>query len=332
MAIPPNYKWLGILAKHVMSILIKSFLGSIKGFFGKTVPLKVEHIPTFRCNFKCSYCGLWNKKSKELSTKEIKVLMDKFSKAGTVSWNFTGGEPLLRRDIKELVEYAKFKGFYVTLNSNGILIKNNLDWIKKVDLIGISLDGTKEVHNKTRGQFDKVLESIKLLKEIKANVYICTVMNKLNLKNRGKGLKEILNLAKALNIKIAVLPIFEDKLNNIKDLKPTREEFEEGLEILKEFKKERNLLLISWSTLEYLEKGCLPFKCLAGKFFCTIYPDGKVSPCMFMPKVSSLKDLKCVGKVDCNSNGFHCQLCYLEYNNLFSLKPKALYTFIKNYY
>lgn len=318
-----------------MSILFKSAIGITKGTLGRNVPLKVEHIITYKCNFRCSYCNLWNEKTKELSTDQIKLLMDKFSKMGTVSWNFTGGEPLLRDDMKELVDYAKLKRFYITLNSNGILVKKNIGWLKNVDLIGISLDGPDYIHNKTRGKFAEVIEAVKLLIENKANIYICSVMSKNSLKEDCKGLRDTLKLAEDLNVRIAVLPLFEDKLSKgkIDDLIPTREEFKMGVEVLKEFKRRNNrLLLISWPTLDYFEKGLPPIKCKAGKYYCSIWPDGKVSQCMFMEKQNSIKNLKPVGKVDCNLDGFHCQLCYLEYNNIFSLKLNTLYIFLRNYF
>lgn len=315
---------------------IKTLIGLIKGkLSNKSIPLKVEHIISYNCNFKCSYCNLWDIKTKELSTQEIKNLMDYFSKKGTISWNFTGGEPLLREDIKELVEYGKKLKFYITLNTNGSLIKQNISWLNKIDLLGISLDAIEE-HNKTRNKTSKeIIDAVKLLKDNKINVYICSVLNKYNLKNEGKELKELLNLTKELDVPLSPLPIFKHESNKerIDELIPLEEEFKNGIEILKKFKKKnKRNLLISNSTLKYLENGfpLSPIKCYAGKYFLTLYPDGKLSPCMFLPKVESLDKLKEVGKVNCNENGFNCQLCYLEYNNLFSLKPGTLYELIKN--
>lgn len=315
---------------------IKSLIGIIKGKLTKScVPLKVEHIISYKCNFRCSYCNLWNINSKELSTQEIKNLMTSFSKKGTVSWNFTGGEPLLRKDIMELVEYGKKLGFYITLNTNGSLIKENLYWLNTVDLLGISLDAVSD-HNKTRNKtFYEIIENIKLLKDKNINVYICCVLNKHNIKDNCKELKNLLEICKELDIPLSPLPIFKHKLSQekINELIPSEVEFKRGINFLIDFKKKNSkFLLISKSTLLYLKNGFpLPsIRCYAGKYFCTLYPDGKLSSCMFLSQVQSLKDLKQAGKINCNKDCFNCQLCYLEYNNIFSLKPRTIYELIRN--
>ncbi len=75
----------------------------------------------WNCNQKCAFCyaaGQPLSSSKELTTKEWKCAIDKLHKAGVPMLTFTGGEPTVRRDIAELVEYAKW---HITrLNTNGI--------------------------------------------------------------------------------------------------------------------------------------------------------------------------------------------------------------------
>ncbi|MHA1344447.1 MAG: radical SAM protein [Promethearchaeota archaeon] len=312
---------------------LKTAKGIIKGkLTKKCVPLKVEHIITHRCNFKCNYCHLWKLKTPELNTNQIKRLMNHLSKKGTVSWNFTGGEPLLRKDIKELIEHAKKLKFYITLNTNGSLIKENLSWLKDVDLLGISLDAIEE-HKKTRDKtFKEIIEKVKLLKNKNVHVYICCVLNKYNLKNNCEELKKLLGLCKEIGISLSPLPLFESNLED-NNLIPTKSEFKNGIKFLINYKKRNSkTLLVSKSTLRYLAKNfpLPPIKCYAGKYFCTIHPDGKISSCMFSQQFRSLEELRKKGRIACNITGFNCQLCYLEYNNLFSLKPGTIYELIKN--
>lgn len=325
-----------------MNPMIKGAIGLVKGRIGIKVPIKVEHVCTYRCNYRCSYCKIWAEKSSELSTEEVKEMMRQFAKAGAVSWNFTGGEPLLRQDIKNLAFYAKELGMHVTINTNGSLVKDHVEWLKDLDLVGISLDGLKEIQDANRGEgsFERAVDAIESLKEAGAKVYICSVAGSLSLKDNAKGLKDLLAFVLNLGVKIAVLPLFEDSRNigTVDSVKKEMDGFNEAVKALKQFKKEHpGTLMVSNPTLNYFEKGMPRLYCYAGKHFCTVYPDGAMSPCLFMPKIDAkgdyigaFKRMNKMGMVDCNKVGFKCQLCYLEYNNIFSMRPGLLVELLRN--
>ena len=102
---------------------------------------KLEEIvieTTFRCNINCDFCFNKNvlKKNKrtykELTTKEIKEIIDKTSELNIPYIRFSGGEPLLRKDIFTLLAYAKSKNFKeIRLNTNGLLINKKIAIIIK---------------------------------------------------------------------------------------------------------------------------------------------------------------------------------------------------------
>ncbi len=320
-------------------VIIKAIQGIIKGKLGIKVPLKVQHYCSYRCNFRCKYCNLYSQKSKELSTKEIKAILEDFAKAGTVSWTFTGGEPLLRKDMKELVEYAKKLNMHVAMTTNGSLVKQNIDWLNKIDLLNISLDGPKEFHNEMRrgGSYDITIEAIKLLKQKNINVAITSVINKKSMENNWEYLRKTLALSKELGSKIVIMPVYCDQFNKekINDLMLSQEELKEGIKILREFKKENpHQLIMSNSALDWYEGKTKKMKCFAGKYFCSIFPDGSVWPCLFkkeekkgtLTPIESFKKLKIPKNCSCNLN------CYVEYNHLLSLNPKSLYEFIFQYH
>ncbi len=133
---------------------------------------------TSKCNLRCIHCyntvkyprtGIKN----ELTTEEAKEAIEKISKFGFRHIHLLGGEPLVRHDLFELIEYARNYEMEVTINSNGILL--NVDKIKRLIELGVSqfvfsLDGaTEEVNDKIRGKgtFQRVIKNIKLFKEIK---------------------------------------------------------------------------------------------------------------------------------------------------------------------
>ena len=74
--------------------------------FGKRIPLKVTHFITDKCNLRCSYCYINYNKEKEMSTEQIKNMLNEFAKLGTQIYGIAGGEPLVREDIFEVIKYA----------------------------------------------------------------------------------------------------------------------------------------------------------------------------------------------------------------------------------
>lgn len=108
---------------------------------------------TYRCNLKCPTC--YNDKdhdgAKELDTDEGFGLIDSAIGLGAVSVLFTGGEPLIRDDIFELMNYAKSKGLFVCLATNGILIKEEMipEICKCVDRINFGYSGLEIDRSKT---------------------------------------------------------------------------------------------------------------------------------------------------------------------------------------
>ena len=156
---------------------------------------------TLRCNAKCKHCGSRageNVELKdELKTEEIKKVFkevaDRYD-ASKILVAVTGGEPLVREDVFDVMTYAKSFGYVWGMTTNGILINDDvIDKMKSsgMESISISLDGLQESHDKFRGvpgSYQKIINNIKKLKE--ANFLKCfqvtTVVNKSNIKELEK--------------------------------------------------------------------------------------------------------------------------------------------------
>ena len=78
---------------------------------------------TNRCNFKCRHCYVEAESGNEVepSTEEAKAIMDQLKEAKVFTLSFSGGEPLLRKDLYDLLQYAT-KSFVVDVATNGSLI------------------------------------------------------------------------------------------------------------------------------------------------------------------------------------------------------------------
>jgi len=256
--------------------------------FGKRTPLEVIHEVTFRCNSKCKYCGISRMKMKEMSTEQVKTAIKEFTDAGTRIWTFTGGEPLLRKDIGELINYAKDSGIlFLHLVTNGVLFKKNLNELRRADKIYFSLDGPREVHEKTRcrGTYDKVIESIRLAKAEGFDVTIQTVICEENVKNDFYGIRFLFDLAQQLGVKIIFHPFYLHAHGNIPYKQLSDEKNIRALELIKALKKRSKSIRRSDTVydewIRRFQGVDTKLKSYAGILYCHLLPDGRVSPCFF---------------------------------------------------
>jgi MoaA/NifB/PqqE/SkfB family radical SAM enzyme len=86
------------------------------------IPLSVHFDLTYRCNERCVHCYLDHDDHGEMTTAEVRGVLDQLASAGTLFLIFSGGELLLRKDFFELLAYARQLGFDVKIKTNGILI------------------------------------------------------------------------------------------------------------------------------------------------------------------------------------------------------------------
>jgi len=112
---------------------------------------------TRRCNLKCVHCYSHSQDieyAEEMSTEEGKRLIDQLADFGAPVILFSGGEPLVRKDLFELIQYATSKKLRAVISTNGTLIKPEVaKRLQDFDLsyVGVSLDGTEEVNDRFRG-------------------------------------------------------------------------------------------------------------------------------------------------------------------------------------
>ena len=137
------------------------------------IPYSAQIEVTLRCNAVCPFCSFPllpnNLVSKEMTTQQIKMIIDQIAKLGVTSLSFTGGEPTLRKDLPDLVYHAGVvHDFMNGVATNGYLMPSLLKQngrLEGLDYILLSLDyPTAILHDKMRGikTFHKVLETIEL--------------------------------------------------------------------------------------------------------------------------------------------------------------------------
>ncbi|OQA02939.1 MAG: Antilisterial bacteriocin subtilosin biosynthesis protein AlbA [Planctomycetes bacterium ADurb.Bin401] len=144
---------------------------SDKYHFGSQGPVVVYNC-TKKCSLNCLHCYSRNSlNGKELDTKEAKDLLKQLAEINCAAVLFSGGEPLEREDLFELLDYSNVLGLRTVLSTNGNLIdavtaKKLFD--SGVSYAGVSIDGTEKTHDEFRGRagsFKAAVNGIKACKE-----------------------------------------------------------------------------------------------------------------------------------------------------------------------
>ena len=147
---------------------------------------------TRRCNLRCVHCYSQSADvdyEGELTTKEGLELLDDLGQFGVPVVLFSGGEPMLRRDLLTLIQAAKERGMRAVISTNGTLIdQEKADQFAQIGLsyVGVSLDGMRETNDKFRGKagaFEKALAGIRCCKKAGVKVGLRFTINKRNVQD-----------------------------------------------------------------------------------------------------------------------------------------------------
>ena len=152
------------------------------------VPGKPHHaqwLITRKCNYRCRGCNVWREQdNKELSADEIKRGLDILKSLGVVEIVFSGGDPLLRDDAAEIIEYAS-RFFVTTVYDNGSMAAKKIEALRDVDFVAISidsLDAAKNDHIKgVEGSWKKAMETVETLHNEGIKVAVTPTISQLNL-------------------------------------------------------------------------------------------------------------------------------------------------------
>ncbi len=251
---------------------------------GRKSPFQVTFSLTNRCNFRCEYCHIPLQQRAELTTGEWHTLIDEFADAGMGRASFMGGEPLLRKDLPELIEHVQRRGVHASINTNGWLVPQHLGTVAKLDLVCITLDGPPEVHDRQRhpGSHARVLEALAALRGRGTKTVTMTVLTATSIDTvdhvlevaRRFGNQAFFQLEHAAEMDVS-LPIAPEV---------SRERIAQLAEQLLARKREGWPVGNSVSILEAQRDrrvlgGC--DGCHAGRYFAYVFSDGTVSHCLF---------------------------------------------------
>lgn len=317
------------------------------------IPFNVQIRVTEQCNQCCSYClgDYLRRDIKPLTTEQLFEVVDGLARLGSRRITLSGGEPLLRDDIRDIIRRIKSHKINCSLTTNGRLIDRRKKMLKDLDLLSISLDGNKIEHDTYRGEgsYDAAIHAIEIARNMGVSVQlICTVTRLTDPK-----LETLFKFANRHNCSVnfeQLNPLFNS--DGTVTIRP-EDVGEKGFNTLLDYqlKNKDSRLVHSQYVLKYVRNwpvaynifrvfqkqipdGFKPINCCAGRFSAFIEANGDLLPCCFVRpdyrpvnvfELGVEKAWKLMPKNDCAT----CRSIGSNmFSALFALQPGALLHFL----
>ena len=305
----------------------------------KFVPLVISWNVTANCNLKCAHCYINAGEKKtidELSTDAAKMLIHQIAEVSKPLLILSGGEPLLRKDIFELVRYGADRGLKMAMGSNGMLIDDAVARNLKnagITTVSISLDSRgPSLHDEFRGvegSWQRAIEAIKALRRNNVITQVNTTVTKQNYNE----INDIMTLAEKMGVEnfhlFFLVPT--GRGTRIEDITPDM--YETMIDSTFRMALQHNLNVKPSCAPQFMriaQETGVDMKrwvrgCMAGLYYCRIYPTGEVTPCPYLPiklgniRETSFKEIWYKSEVLGNLRDFKklkgkCGIC--EYNDV----------------
>jgi MoaA/NifB/PqqE/SkfB family radical SAM enzyme len=249
----------------------------------KPYPLSLTYELSWRCNLACSYCDRHTPMANELRRDEIFHVLAQFQDMGMQITNLDGGEALLHRDIDEIVTWLIGRKITVTMHTNGMLIPNKIETIRKISSVKISLDGPKENHDKMRGagSFEKALTGAVAAKAAGVQVaFTCTVG-----RHNIDSIDALIAIAEEVDIPVIFQPamnsLFLESNRDGSKWQPEIQSVRNAFLHIEEIKRKSPAVGNAWSSLRHFRTFPNDTRppCAAGWVMATMDPEGVLFQC-----------------------------------------------------
>src|SRR3990170_1738837 len=289
-----------------MGLSSQKLLGVVKRSLTPNRPYHAQWLLTHRCNYRCRGCNVWRHKScfQEVSTDKVKKGIDVLRDLGVVEIVLSGGNPLLREDIGEIIDYSS-RFFLTTIYDNGSIAPKKVDALRNADFVSISLDTLDEKKfdyiRGVKGAWSSAMNAIETLQDEGIRVGVSPTISQLNL-------YEILDFTRYFtdrNVPVWYCLYSYDypTENPLFGIGKKADEFEivdkeamaKVCDSLIHMKKERRGVFITNKTLEALKQlfwsGQRNWRCQALRSFLMVDSMGRVAGCHRNEPVASVLEL-----------------------------------------
>ena len=315
---------------------------------GKARPLVVTFSMTPRCNFRCQYCygDYENRRHNEITVDQVLNLVQELADQGTRFLQLSGGEPLMFPGIEKVVDLANSRGICLGMSTNGSMIKQRLDIVKKIQTIAVSFDGDEASNDANRGPgtYRMIMEGIDAALAAGVRVHTYTTVTK----NNVDSLDWLLEFCRKRGIYTEFGFLVNRSLKNdtsYQGIDLDIETFKKAQNKLVAYKERGYPILFSKQILQRVRqwpdfslkrwKGTPPpfphVPCHQGRSMIFIDCDGKVYPCIQLIGEFEALDFRQVGfaKAYAHCGTHDCKACYLmcvnDFNLLFALNPGVIW-------
>ena len=259
-------------------------------------PFIFHFLTTLKCNCDCEIC-LWknNTKKDELTLEEIKRIYLEAKEAGFLVTILWGGEPLIRKDITEIIKYVKreLKFTIVGIVTNGWFLPDKIkEFGNDIDFILISLDSPRpEEHDQIRGLpglYNKIMDSVTTIKESYPliSLQFSFSISKYNI-NRVEEmiiLSDKIGIPVAFNVINTVRHYSHGDVDEKGTLSANDRELSKVFERILDAKKNGSKVLNSEMYLNHFIGGKKQYKCHAKKVFMFVNYNGDIENCLQIDK------------------------------------------------
>lgn len=297
---------------------------------GAPRPFSATWAVTNRCNLRCSYCNCPFIDPTALDLPRVAVMFDRLRAMGVRRLGLAGGEPMMRKDIGEIVAMAKARDFWVSVNSNLTLYDRHPERLALADLIYTSIDGDEPAHVAARGEgsYAGVLAGIgALLRVGKPVIAICVVTE-----HSLHQADAILRLAETTGFRVHFQPQCTDTdiVRGRVSETVSNEQFRQfWRDLLVEKQRGRPIVsstaflqfLAQWDDFAVSAVTAPDTRCAAGHGFFYIDPLGRAYPCAYTKGKTTFVDLLAADWRTAWDRETPCNRCIvgpmLEFNLLF---------------
>ncbi len=264
----------------------------------KVKPIEGIITTTYRCNAKCKMCNIWKNPSDP--EKEWKPADLDSIPYGLKNLNITGGEPFLRKDLKDIIRVLRPKTKRMVISTNGYFTERMLSVAREFPEVGyrISIEGLPAANDELRGLkdgFDHGLRSLLKLNEMGVEDigFGITVSDR-----NAKDLLELYELADMMDVEFATAVVhnsfyFHKRDNEVVDKDLVIQEFEKLIDKLLSTRKVKNWYRAYFNAgiINRLKGGARPLPCKMGTDLFFLSPYGDIKPCNGMDyKIGNIKE------------------------------------------
>ncbi len=183
-------------------VIVRGLARAMHELQGQKRPFIAGHKLLYRCNLECKMCPFWRREDEKLLSLADEIrMMESLARAGVSFLGFEGGEPLLRKDVAEILREAHHR-FHTSLVTNGWLLANRLGEIKdSLESLFVSLDGIGPMHDFLRGiprSFERAVAGIRAARES-----IPTAISSTITKENMFHAEPLVELAESLDVSIS---------------------------------------------------------------------------------------------------------------------------------